>query len=204
MRQQQLPQFARVFALLAALLSGLACSLFRSEPPVQPATATPGAVVTVPPAPSDTRPADFTVTYNWSEGSLPPPYHYEYNVAVAADGTVLLTYIPDYLGGADVPVWTETVTLDSAQLDALYATLVELGLFTTNWESENGPPVGGSSDWFSATANGVAVAVPAYVIDSQRDDAEAMASTLTALIPQATWDKLEAQRQEYVDAHSDQ
>ena len=58
-----------LFVLVAALLGGLACSLFRSEPPLRPATATP--VI-----PAD-RPADFTVTYDWREGSLPPPYHYE-------------------------------------------------------------------------------------------------------------------------------
>ena len=60
----------------AALLSGLACSLFRSEPPVQPATATPGAQTATPVIPAD-RPADFTITYEWREGSLPPPYDYE-------------------------------------------------------------------------------------------------------------------------------
>jgi hypothetical protein len=189
----------RVLALLAALLAGLACSLFRSEPPVQPPTPTPTAL----PAPRDTRPADFTVTYNWREGSVAPPYHYEYTINVAPDGAVTLTYTPGYPGD-DAPVWTETLTLEAAEMDALYLILKDHGLFTTDWVTEDGPPVGGSSDDFSATANGVTVAVPAYVISSQRDDAEAMAFTLTSLIPQATWDKLEAQRQDYITEHLDE
>ncbi|MCC7362332.1 MAG: hypothetical protein IT317_22825 [Anaerolineales bacterium] len=195
---------ARAVALLAALLSGLACSLLSSGPLMLPLTPTAAAVVTDLPTPPDTRPADFTVTYNWREGSVAPPYHYEYTIVVAPDGTVTLTFIPGYPGGEDVPVWSETVALDAAQLDALYAALAGYGLFTTAWVTEDGPPVGGSSDDFSATANGVTVDVPAYVIDSQRPDAAAMASTLTALIAQDTWDKLEAQRQDYIAEHLEQ
>ena len=63
-------------------------------------------------------------------------------IDVVADGTVTLTYIPDYPSD-DVPQWIETVSLDAAQLDSLYAELKDAGLFTTDWQTEDGPPVGG-------------------------------------------------------------
>ncbi len=199
----------RVLCLLAALLSGLACSLFRSELPVQPATptqlgqaATPVIPATATPVISTTRPADFTVTYDWMEGSLPPPYHYAYTIAVAADGTVTLTYMPDY-AGPDVPVWTETVNLDAAQMDTLYAALLSDGLFSTNWQADDGPPVGGSSYTLIATANGVTVTVPSYVVADQSAAADALAATVNALIPSATWDALNAQREQYIVEHSE-
>jgi hypothetical protein len=190
----RLPAFARVIALLAALLSGLACNLFRSEPPVQPPT---------PTLFPNQRPADFTAEYYWAEGSLPPPYHYEYTIAVAADGTVTLTYVPDYPADG-VPEWVETVSLSTAELDALYANLATYGLFTTNWQAQGDPPVGGSSDTLSATSGGATIKVPAYVIPEQAADQEALAATLHALIPDDVWANLDAQRDEYVAAHSDQ
>jgi len=182
-----------MLVLVAALLSGLACSLV--SPAVTPTDFRPTLVV------PDQRPADFTVHYYWSEGSLPPPYHYEYTINVATNGTVTLTYFPDYPND-DVPVWTETVSLDAAQLDALYAELNQGGLFTTDWPAEGDPPVGGSSDTLTATANGVTVTVPAYVIADLAVDADALAATLNALIPQATWDDLNAQREQYIAEHS--
>src|SRR5262245_35527834 len=34
----------------------------------------------------DTRPEDFQVTCEWSEGSLPPPFHYEYTITITSIG----------------------------------------------------------------------------------------------------------------------
>ena len=53
---------------------------------------------TVTPTPNslDTRPADFNVIYEWQEGSLPPPYHYEYTITIKADGQGQIVMIPDY------------------------------------------------------------------------------------------------------------
>src|SRR5690242_15643215 len=102
--------------LAAALLGGLACSVFSPRP--QPTAIGPTAASPTIDAPTE-RPADFTASYHWAEGSLPPPFHYEYTIDVAADGTVTLTYVPDY-PNEGVPEWVETVSLDAAQLDALY------------------------------------------------------------------------------------
>ncbi len=198
------PPHPTAFVLLAALLSGLACSLFRSEPPLQPPTPTQiGQAVTVTPivVPA-TRPADFTVTYEWREATLAPPYYYEYTIEVAADGTVTLTYRPDY-PSPDVLEWIETVSLDAAHMDALYAALTADGLFTTHWQATDGPPVGGSSYNLTATANGATVEVPSYVVDDQSAAADALAATVTALIPSAIWDDLNARREQYIAEHSE-
>ena len=50
-------------------LALLACSLFGPKGPDM-----------------TTRPADFSALYHWSEGSLPPPYHYEYSIYVDSSG----------------------------------------------------------------------------------------------------------------------
>jgi len=189
---KNLPRALRAFALLAALLAGLACEQFSPAAPTPTPTLFPNE-----------RPADFTARYDWSEGSLPPPYHYAYTIEVASDGTATLTFIPDYPGD-DVPVWTETVSLTPTEMDALYADLAAYGLFTTDWKKQDDPPVGGSSETLSATANGVTVSVPAYVVPEQAADEAALAATLHDVIPDDIWATLNARRDDYVTAHSSQ
>jgi hypothetical protein len=195
--------YQRVGLLLAALLAGVACAVFSppaATPTVTVPTPRPAATPTV--TMPTTRPADFAVRYDWAEGSLPPPYHYEYTIDIAADGAVTLTYVPDYPGD-EVPVWTETLTLEAAALDGLYADLAGQGLFTTDWRGEDDTPVGGSSERLTATANGVTIEVPAYPVPEQRAAQAALAEIVRAVIPAATWDSLAAQREEYIAEHSE-
>ena len=121
---------------------------------------------------------------------------------MAADGTVTITFVPDY-PGAEVPEWVETLNLEAAQMDALYATVTANGLFTTDWQPTDGPPVGGSSYDLTATANGATVDVPSYVVDEQDAAADALSATMNALIPPALWDDLNARREQYIAEHSE-
>ncbi|HUT36408.1 MAG TPA: hypothetical protein VNE39_23175 [Planctomycetota bacterium] len=52
------------------------------------------------------RPADFGFRYDWREGSLPPPYHYEYTISVSPEGEGTIVFRPDY-PEHDVPAWEE-------------------------------------------------------------------------------------------------
>jgi hypothetical protein len=175
-------------AWLALLASSamLGCSLFT--PSAEPVTE---------------RPDDFSLVYEWREGSLPPPYHYEYTITVQADGLVTLTMVPDY-PGAGVPVWTESLTLDAGALDTLFALLVAEDAFTTNWRAEDLPPVGGGLDWLTLTANGRTVELPPYPIEAQAASADRIQDAVIALVPQDIWDKLNAQRERYVAEHEEQ
>jgi hypothetical protein len=161
----------------------LACSLF-----------TPGSPAL------DERPADFSLVYEWREGSLPPPYHYEYTISVTADGAGTLTLVPDYPGPA-VPIWTETFGLDAAALDALYAQLAAEGAFTTGWRAEDDPPVGGSYSWLTLTAGGREIEIPPFPIESQTAAASRIEAAVNALVPADLWDSINARREQYVAEH---
>ena len=52
------------------------------------------------------RPDDFGVEYEWREGSLPPPYHYEYTVIIKPSSQSEIVLTPDY-PSITVPKWTE-------------------------------------------------------------------------------------------------
>lgn len=146
------------------------------------------------------RPADFSATYEWREGSLPPPYYYQYTVSVEPNGLVTLTMIPDYPADG-VPVWVETSTVDAAGLDALYSLMLDEGVFTNNWRAEEDPPVGGSFDWLTITAAGQQVEIPPFPIAAQAGAAERVKAAVAALAPAAAWEKLNAQRAQYVAGH---
>jgi hypothetical protein len=153
------------------------------------------------PNPLDTRPADFKVVYDWQEGSLPPPYHYEYTITLAPDGQGQIVMVPDY-AFSNPPTWTETFTVMPAQLDHFYRLLIDKGLFTQRWQAQTDPPVGGSSDSISIIAHGKQIAIPSFVIPTQAAAAEDISTALRALVPQGLWDKLNTQREQYQQEHS--
>jgi hypothetical protein len=149
----------------------------------------------------DQRPDDFSVLYEWSEGSLPPPYHYEYSIAVGPGRMGEVIMIPDYPSDT-TPRWTEPFPVSAADLDGLYTTLRDGGMWSTAWEAMQDPPVGGSSDSLTATAFGNTTEIPSFVVSEQSDAAGAAAAAVRALVPQEVWDRLEAQLKEYQAEHT--
>jgi hypothetical protein len=147
------------------------------------------------------RPQDLTVDYQWREGSLPPPYHYEYTLSIAAEGQGEIVLTPDY-PRTDVPEWTEEFQVSAKQLDDLYQVLVDNGLFTQTWRQQDSPPVGGSSQELIVTADGKRFTVEDYVVADQQAAAQSMYDAVHALAPQEVWDRLDAKREQYMQEHS--
>lgn len=150
------------------------------------------------------RPGDFRVTYHWEEGSLPPPYHYEYTISIGPDQQGSIELIPDYSFN-DPPVWRETFSIALAELDALYALLVEMGVFTREWLPATDYPTGGSIRRLTADAHGQRFSVPSFVADeTAARDIRAVYDAVRAMVPETVWDKLKALRERYVAEHPDQ
>jgi hypothetical protein len=170
-----------IFAVLLVLLSGC-------------------AALSPTPNPLDTRPADFNVIYKWQEGSLPPPYHYEYTIKIKPDGQGEIIMLPDYDSDA-TPYWIEPFTVTPAALDKFYRLLIDKGLFTQRWQAQSDPPVGGSYDSLQVTAHGQQINIPSFVIPLQAAAAEDITTAVRALVPQDLWDKLNTQREQYVREH---
>jgi hypothetical protein len=146
------------------------------------------------------RPADFAVRYQWREGTLPPPYHYEYTISVSADGQGEVEMIPNYPAD-DVPRWRESFVVAAADLDRLYQQFVAQGVFTREWRAQSSPPVGGSSESMQAIASGAQVEIPAFVIPRQEAAAAELYASIKALVPPQQWSRLEAQRRQYQEAY---
>ncbi len=152
------------------------------------------------PNPLNTRPADFSLVYEWQEGSLPPPYHYEYTITLNPDGQGQIVMVPDY-SFSNPPTWTETFTVTPAVFDQFYQRLIDKGLFAQRWQAQDQPPVGGSYDSLHVTAHGQQITIPSFVIQTQANAAEDISTAIRVLVPQNIWDKLNARREQYVTEH---
>lgn len=145
-------------------------------------------------------PADLSLRYDWREGSLPPPYHYEYTITLAADGAGAMTMVPDY-PGPGVPVWEEPFTAAPEEVAALYGLMLDQGLLSERWRELDQPPVGGSSASLEVTAGGRTVRIPAFPAEGQQGRAAAIFAAVEAVVPPAIRDDLEARRAAYEAAN---
>jgi hypothetical protein len=145
-------------------------------------------------------PEDLTIRFEWREGSVPPPYHYEISIILGPDGGGQVTLVPDY-PAKGTPIWTEDFTASPEEMETLYRSLVSHGMFTQRWREQERPPVGGSTFSLRATALGKAAHVPALVVPAQAKAAEAMGAAVRAAVPQAIWKKLNARLEQYQRKH---
>jgi hypothetical protein len=145
-------------------------------------------------------PDDFRVEYEWREGSLPPPYHYEYTVIINRSSRSEIALTPDY-PSTGVPKWTEFFEIEEQGLNDLYRVMVENGLFTRKWRQLDAAPVGGSNQTLLVTAQGKHIKVEDYLVSEQQVSAKAMYAAVQALVPREMWRRLQARRQKYMQEH---
>lgn len=143
------------------------------------------------------RPDDFSVLYEWQEGSLPPPHHYEYRIRLQSSGQGEVTMTPDY-PSTEVPVWTEFFTIHPDAVDEIYGLMVAQDLFTTVRQTQPQPLVGGSMESMLVTANKKTVKIPAFVISEQASHMNNIYSAINELVPEAIWKRLNNLRGQYV------
>jgi len=155
------------------------------------------AVASVPtPMPAE-RPDDFHVRYNWSVGSLPPVYHYRYTITVDSGMQGKIDFKAGY--SPDETVWTEQFSITPSDLDALYANMLNGGVFRTVFAEDDDPPVGGSLYSMNITAYDTSYDIPSFVAgEEQARTARALKEEIEALVPQEIWNKLNAQHDQYV------
>jgi hypothetical protein len=146
------------------------------------------------------RPDDFGVEYEWREGSLPPPYHYEYTVIVKPSSRIEIVLTPGY-PSTSVPKWTEFFKVEEQGLNDLYRVMVENGLFTRQWRQLDAAPVGGSNQTLVVTAQGKRIKVEDYLVSEQQVSAKVMYAAVQALVPKEIWERLQARRQQYMQEH---
>ena len=140
------------------------------------------------------RPEDFRIQYWWREGSVPPPYHYEYSVYLGPGSKGKIDFYPDYPIDKP-PIWTETFSVADKALDKLYNLIIKKELFNKRWTEIEDPPVGGSLEWLKVVAHEYHIMVPSAINESQV--VNDIYSMIRSLVPRWIWSKLIRQRDQY-------
>lgn len=161
------------------------CGLFRSEAG-QPDV---GVDINVP--------ADFSFKYEWLEGSMPPPNHYEYLIKVDSNGSGRLEYRPDY-EGAGTPLWTEDFSVPAEKMAKLYKQMSDTGVFEKNWKESKELRIGGAYGWLEVVVNGKNFSTPSQPVEKDEEKIATLYDAVITLIDEKVWDKMEDKRQDYI------
>ncbi|MDO9065824.1 MAG: hypothetical protein Q7U96_01910, partial [Chloroflexota bacterium] len=106
-----------------------------------------------PSPPPASLPADLALRYEWREGSVPPPYHYEYCIRVGPGAQAEILFYPDY-PQHNPPVWREELAVSPEALAAVYELMGRQGVFRRTWRQPERHSIGGSQSWLEVTAGG--------------------------------------------------
>lgn len=149
-----------------------------------------------PTADDQVMPANFAGTVEYRNGSVPPPYHYEWRVRFD-ESTVAVEWRPGY-DSATEP-WRETADITDDQRKHLYASLRDLGVFGMTEPPEEGM-VGGPSGSVEVTVGGHAYD---SVTLGQNEDSVGLlkdiADAVIELFPAGVWDGLKAKQDDWSD-----
>ncbi len=140
-------------------------------------------------------PDDFAITVEHSDGSVPPPAHVQWRLAVDETGQGILDYTPDYPGDG-VPTFTAQFDVETTTVDDLYAALEKRDLLR-NQDEASDPPVGGASDSATVTADGETYEIPAFT-----DEGAPLAPLerqIHRLVPRQVWNDFDKRREAYVE-----
>jgi hypothetical protein len=136
-------------------------------------------------------PPDFALRYEWREGSVPPPYHYEYTIHVGPGAQAEILFYPDY-PQHDPPVRREQLAVSPEALAAVYALMKRLGVFRRVWRQLERHTVGGSHAWLEVTAAGRTVTVPSVLAPDQAKIIAPVYEAIRALVSEPMWRSLMA------------
>jgi len=142
------------------------------------------------------RPADFSIQYEWREGSSPSSYFCAYTIRIGP-GIQGEVSSPDYSSN-NPHVWTKTFSIEDEDLEKLYTLMSKKGMFTKSWQQEDIPPADGSVEWLEVTAHGEHFLVPRYIAGEQEAEAiQEVYAAIHSLVPGTVWPKLCSQREQY-------
>jgi|CXWL01.1.fsa_nt_gi hypothetical protein len=152
-----------------------------------------------------TRPADFSIHYKSTNGSLPPPYHYEYTIRIEPAGAGQVELIPGYPfldPSVVLPTWVEHFHVVEQNLDDVYRVMVENELFTRSWrKSDTRQEPGGGLESLVVLAGGKQITVKDFLASEQEASARVMYAAVRDLVPKNLWEQLEARREQYIEEY---
>lgn len=123
----------------------------------------------------------FELRYSHDNGSVPPPYRRETEIAVEPDG--LGSYLRRCGYERDGAVWRGSFQLDEAQRAAFVHALRALALTGVDWSPAKQPTVGGPTTLIEIVSDEITLRTPARLRPEQHALVDAMRELIRALVP---------------------
>lgn len=143
-------------------------------------------------------PADFGGTVDYANGSVPPPYHYEWRVTVTAT-TAEVEWRPGY--DDEVAPWRNSVDITGEQREHLYDRLREIGVFELAPDTSEGL-AGGSTGSFELVADGKTHDSGTLGMSRAGQDVlEEIVDAIEELVPADVWDGFRDQQEQWATDH---
>lgn len=143
-------------------------------------------------------PDDFTFTYTWAAGSVPPPGHYEYTIVIGPRDLGVLRFIPDY-PAEHVPIWSRSFYPPLSRRILLWRHIEAANWFNKQPPHHEPLPIGGATGTLAITANGHHVAIALAHLPPE--ESQAWHQRVRAVVPDTIWHDMENARQTYISQH---
>jgi len=149
-------------------------------------------------------PDDFSLSFDWNTGALPPEYRYAYLITIGPGTQGEFEYVPGYDSSGESNIWITQFTLSGDALVELYEYLDKHDIFRTRWKTGRGL-VGGSTTSLIITAFGKEYHVPSI---SELEDADKMLiedvfEEIRGYVPDAIWDEMNNRQTQYGESFTD-
>jgi hypothetical protein len=150
-------------------------------------------------------PDDFSLSFSWNNGSLPPQYHYDYVITIGPGPQGEFDFVPGYEDENDPNRWVVPFTVSEGQLQEIFTYFNERGFFGEKWKITGEPMVGGSSISLILTAFGLEHRVPdTNTLESEdRLRVEMVQDFIRAYVPETIWEEMQVRQQNYEAGYSD-
>ncbi len=150
-----------------------------------------------------------SIQYSYSSGPLPPPYHFNYDITVNSDCTAALSY---RLGYEDSQPLNYTFTVPKEKLKLLNEKIAASQIASGKIEAvpENKHPVGGSLENAKLVVTKSnpdldqppkAFESPYFPEEKYKKNLDDLYAFIKSLVPQSTWDDINAKKTEYESKH---
>lgn len=135
-----------------------------------------------------------SLTLYYSNGSLPPPYHFHYRIEIERDGSAELSYTRGYEG----PAKTASYTLAAETLAALERQARALAAVKDSFAAaENKPrPVGGATTHARIVLDGEVLMLPTTFNQPHAEALDAFYREVRDTIPDDAWAAVKAEERE--------
>jgi hypothetical protein len=135
------------------------------------------------------RPEDFTFAFEYSEGSVPAAFYYQYSIEVSSDGTGEIRYLPDHPQNHPDEL-VELFRVTTEEMDRLYKVMKLSGMLHQTWQPSRTGRLGGPRARLQVIAGGLVSDVRTYGDMGDAERVEKLFDLIRACVPEKIWDKI--------------